>query len=120
MTTELQVYERDDWTLFRTLQGLAQKAGVSETSFAALYSKRSPTMASTLQGDAALAPCPMAAAISLRTSGAGLMVRPKTLRGCSQSIAHWCRPSCCGSRREVHSATDSVLLLAPYWRRKAS
>ena len=98
-------FEREDWSLFRTVEGLQQKAGVPKHKLRRLVLKE---LADNGLDDGARGPrrrAAQAAATSSRTTAAGSTARRKRSPGCSASPARWSRPSCCGCRRGARSAT---------------
>ena len=87
MTTDkLQVYERDDWTLFRTLQGLAQKAGVSTDKLRRLVLKEIADNGLDVATRCRVGSLPNGGGYFVEDFGHGIAGSPED--GCSQSIAH--------------------------------
>ena len=106
--------------LFRTVEGLQQKAGVPKDKLRRLVLKE-------LADNGARRPAPRSAsascrtaATSSRTTAAASTARRKRSRGCSASPGRWSRPSCCGCRRAARSATACASSPVPCSPRQGS
>ena len=95
----LKMFEREDWVLFRTVEGLQQKAGVAKEKLSRLVLKE---LADNALDDAA--------DVNVRRTAEGRLLHRgrwsrhrrharRHRRACSRSTARWSQPSCCGCRK---------------------
>ena len=108
-------FERADWTSFRTVEGLQQKAGVAQGRLRRLVLKELTDNALDTGTRANVGEI-AGGGYFVEDQGPGLNPSP----ACSASIGRWCRPSSCACRPVARSATASGWSLARCWLRTAS
>jgi hypothetical protein len=115
----LKMFERADWTLFRTVEGLQQKAGVPARWLRRLVLKELGDNA--LDGGGRLGYGLVEAdpdTFSLKMTGQGSTARQKKLRTFSASADRWVPANCFACRNADNSATACASSPAPCWRRR--
>ena len=91
-----------DWTSFRTIEGLQQKAGVAKSKLRRLVLKELTDNGLDENAKVRIGELRMADTSS-RTMGAELMAAQQRLPSASASPARWFRPSCCAYRHAALS-----------------
>ncbi len=97
----MTLFSRDDWTLFRNLNTLGQKAGVPKERLAALVIKELADNALDAGANVSV----YRAGIRLLTTARASRAPTRRSRACSRSDARSRRPSCSGSRPAAPSVT---------------
>jgi hypothetical protein len=110
-------FERQDWALFRTAEGLSQKAGVPKHKLPRLVMKELADNGLDEGGQVRVGKLPDEAGYFVEDSGRG--IDPARSPGCFAFRARWFLPSSCGSRPEAHSATVCAWWRVRCWRRPA-
>ena len=110
-------FERADWTAFRTIEGLQQKAGVAKGLLRRLVLKELTDNALDTE-TARRGSAKSTAAISSRTKATDSI--RMTSPACSASTVRWYRPSSCACRPAARLATACAWSPVPCWRLAAS
>ena len=111
----LKMFEREDWTLFRTVEGLQQKAGVPQRPAPAPRPQGADDNALDTEtampdrADRRRTPS------SSRTRGPASTASRRRSRRCSRSVGRCARRSSCGCRSAARSATACGWWPVPCW-----
>ena len=116
-------FEREDWSLFRTVEGLQQKAGVREAQALPAGAEGAGRQRPRQRRGSPRRRAPQGQLLRRGRRPRDRRHTAKRLRASSASPARWSRPSCCGCRREALSATacaSSPVLFSPPPARSSS
>ena len=98
-------FEREDWSLFRTVEGLQQKAGVAKHKLSRLVVKELADNGLDSGAEVRVGKLPKGSYF-VEDGGPGIDGAPEEIArlASSASPAQWSRPNCCGCRCEALSA----------------
>jgi hypothetical protein len=101
-------FERADWSLFRTVEGLQQKAGVEKSKLRRLVLKELADNGLDENAKVRIGELRNAGGYFVEDDGRGIMAGQKKSRSASASPARWFQPSCCACRPAAPSVTVSA------------
>lgn len=111
-------FEREDWTVFRTIEGLQQKAGVAKSKLTRLVLKELADNALDTGAATKVGPLP-SGGFYVEDAGAGIDGAPGVSPTCSRSADRWSRPNSGGYQPVARLAMVCVWLPGQCWRPKA-
>src|SRR5262245_33968624 len=112
-------FEREDWALFRTVEGLQQKAGVPKSKLIRLVLKELTDNALDEGGQVRVDEMPNGGGYFVEDGGDGIHGPPDVIARLFSIRARWSPPNCYGCRPVERSGTACASSPGPSWRQTA-